>query len=171
MDDSRTALPSLSPELARAWWYGLINFEQRTPAAADLKRAMEVIDEAGARLFAGEGHHLKEAPRTIGVVGREQHGTDGGLTGQALKCGRIGNEDGVVLVLPGHGQPFWLKGTHNLTGKVRDAYHFPNRIFDTEQLIAHGSPDHANVCGSIYVVLGECDALVNKPSFYVEKFG
>jgi dihydrofolate synthase/folylpolyglutamate synthase len=31
------APPSLSPDQARAWWYGLINFEQRTPAAADLK--------------------------------------------------------------------------------------------------------------------------------------
>jgi dihydrofolate synthase / folylpolyglutamate synthase len=32
----RGELP-LSPDQARAWWYGLINFEQRTPAAADLK--------------------------------------------------------------------------------------------------------------------------------------
>jgi dihydrofolate synthase/folylpolyglutamate synthase len=31
------AFPSLSPDEARAWWYGLINFEQRTPAADDLK--------------------------------------------------------------------------------------------------------------------------------------
>src|SRR6516162_9808349 len=31
------APPSLSPDEARAWWYGLINFEQRTPTADDLK--------------------------------------------------------------------------------------------------------------------------------------
>ena len=32
MDHSLAAPPSLSPEEARAWWYGLINYEQRTPA-------------------------------------------------------------------------------------------------------------------------------------------
>ena len=37
MDHSLAAPPSLSPEEARAWWYGLINFEQRTAAADDLK--------------------------------------------------------------------------------------------------------------------------------------
>jgi dihydrofolate synthase/folylpolyglutamate synthase len=37
MDHTLAAPPSLSPEEARAWWYGLINYEQRTPLATDLK--------------------------------------------------------------------------------------------------------------------------------------
>ena len=37
MNHSLAAPPSLSPEQARAWWYGLINYEQRTPLATDLK--------------------------------------------------------------------------------------------------------------------------------------
>lgn len=37
MDHFLAAPPSLSAEQARAWWYGLINFEQRTPCADDLK--------------------------------------------------------------------------------------------------------------------------------------
>ncbi|HEY7311237.1 MAG TPA: folylpolyglutamate synthase/dihydrofolate synthase family protein [Gemmataceae bacterium] len=37
MNHPLAAPPSLSPEQARAWWYGLINYEQRTPLATDLK--------------------------------------------------------------------------------------------------------------------------------------
>jgi dihydrofolate synthase/folylpolyglutamate synthase len=37
MNHPLAAPPSLSPEEARAWWYGLINFEQRMPRADDLK--------------------------------------------------------------------------------------------------------------------------------------
>jgi dihydrofolate synthase/folylpolyglutamate synthase len=38
MINSSHSVPSpLPPDEARAWWYGLINFEQRTPAAGDLE--------------------------------------------------------------------------------------------------------------------------------------
>lgn len=37
-------------------------------ATADVDRAIAVIDEAGTALFSAEGHHLKEAPRALGVT-------------------------------------------------------------------------------------------------------
>ena len=37
MDHSLDAPLPLTPDEARAWWYGLINFEQRTPLAEELK--------------------------------------------------------------------------------------------------------------------------------------
>jgi small conductance mechanosensitive channel len=37
-------------------------------AATDMDRAIEAINEAGAALFASEGHRLKAAPHTLGVT-------------------------------------------------------------------------------------------------------
>ena len=37
-------------------------------ASADLNRAIQVINETGAELFANEGHYLKAPPRVLGVA-------------------------------------------------------------------------------------------------------
>ena len=66
MHDPRAALPSLSPDEARAWWYGLINFEQRTPTADDLK--LEHMRTLLARL--GDPHHRLRIVHVAGSKGK-----------------------------------------------------------------------------------------------------
>src|SRR5882724_1676281 len=78
--------------------------------------------------------------------------------------------DGIVLVLPGKRLPLRIKRSHDLTGKVCDPDHLANRIFDTKELITHGTSQHANVCRSIHVVLRKYCALLHKPALYLEVF-
>jgi dihydrofolate synthase/folylpolyglutamate synthase len=58
--------PPLSPDEARAWWYGLINFEQRTPTADDLK--LEHMRTLLARL--GDPHHRLRIVHVAGSKGK-----------------------------------------------------------------------------------------------------
>jgi hypothetical protein len=83
----------------------------------------------------------------------------------------VRHENGVVLVLTRNGQPFGQHRTHNLAGHVFDAHDLPDGIFDAEKLIAHGSTDHADVGGSLNVVLRKGRALVDVPALDVEVFG
>jgi dihydrofolate synthase/folylpolyglutamate synthase len=66
MDHSLAAPPSLSLEQARAWWYGLINFEQRTPRADDLK--LEHMRSLLARL--GNPHQRLRIVHVAGSKGK-----------------------------------------------------------------------------------------------------
>ncbi len=66
MDHSLAAPPSLSPEQARAWWYGLINFENRTPQADDLK--LDHMRRLMARL--GNPHHRLRIIHVAGSKGK-----------------------------------------------------------------------------------------------------
>jgi dihydrofolate synthase/folylpolyglutamate synthase len=78
MDHSLAAPPSLSPEEARAWWYGLINFEQRTPLTADLK-----LDHMRALLAQlGDPHHRL---RIVHVAGSKGKGSTSAMLAAILR--------------------------------------------------------------------------------------
>src|SRR5579885_1812384 len=66
MDPSGAAPPSSSLEQARAWWYGLINFENRTPQADDLK--LDHMRRLMARL--GNPHHRLRIIHVAGSKGK-----------------------------------------------------------------------------------------------------
>ncbi|HTU19739.1 MAG TPA: folylpolyglutamate synthase/dihydrofolate synthase family protein [Gemmataceae bacterium] len=78
MDHFLAAPPSLSPEEARAWWYGLINFEQRTPCADDLK--LDHMRSLLARL--GNPH---ERLRIIHVAGSKGKGSTAAMLAAILR--------------------------------------------------------------------------------------
>lgn len=78
MDHSLAAPPSLSPEQARAWWYGLINFEQRTPHADDLK--LEHMRSLLARL--GNPH---KRLRILHVAGSKGKGSTAAMLASILR--------------------------------------------------------------------------------------
>jgi dihydrofolate synthase / folylpolyglutamate synthase len=78
MDHSLTAPPSLSPEQVRAWWYGLINFEQRTPRADELK--LEHMRSLLARL--GNPH---KRLRIIHVAGSKGKGSTAAMLASILR--------------------------------------------------------------------------------------
>ncbi|HTU88574.1 MAG TPA: folylpolyglutamate synthase/dihydrofolate synthase family protein [Gemmataceae bacterium] len=78
MDHSLAAPPSLSPEQARAWWYGLINFEQRTPHADDLK--LEHMRSLLARL---DNPHQRL--RIVHVAGSKGKGSTAAMLASILR--------------------------------------------------------------------------------------
>ncbi len=78
MDHPLAAPPSLSPEQARAWWYGLINFEQRTPCADDLK--LEHMRRLLGRL--GNPH---QRLRIIHVAGSKGKGSTAAMLASILQ--------------------------------------------------------------------------------------
>jgi dihydrofolate synthase/folylpolyglutamate synthase len=78
MDHSLAEPPSLSPEQARAWWYGLINFEQRTPCADDLK--LEHMRSLLARL--GNPH---QRLRILHVAGSKGKGSTAAMLASILR--------------------------------------------------------------------------------------
>jgi dihydrofolate synthase/folylpolyglutamate synthase len=78
MDHYLAEPPSLSPEQARAWWYGLINFEQRTPCADDLK--LEHMRSLLARL--GNPH---QRLRIIHVAGSKGKGSTAAMLASILR--------------------------------------------------------------------------------------
>jgi dihydrofolate synthase/folylpolyglutamate synthase len=78
MDHSLAAPPSMSPEQARAWWYGLINFEQRTPRADDLK--LEHMRRLLARL--GNPH---QRLRILHVAGSKGKGSTAAMLASILR--------------------------------------------------------------------------------------
>src|SRR5579884_120224 len=78
MDHSLASPPSLSPEQARAWWYGLINFEQRMPRADDLK--LEHMRRLLARL--GNPH---QRLRIIHVAGSKGKGSTAAMLASILQ--------------------------------------------------------------------------------------
>ena len=70
--------PRLSPEEARSFWYGLINYEQRTPAADDLK-----LDRMRALLAGlGDPHHRL---RVIHVAGSKGKGSTSAMLAAILQ--------------------------------------------------------------------------------------
>jgi dihydrofolate synthase/folylpolyglutamate synthase len=72
-------LPSLlSPEEARAFWYGLVNYEQRTPAATDFK--LERMRTLLARL--GDPHRRL---RVIHVAGSKGKGSTSAMLAAVLR--------------------------------------------------------------------------------------
>src|SRR6516162_7492823 len=72
------APPPLSPDEARAWWYGLINFEQRTPTADDLK--LEHMRSLLSRL--GNPHRRL---RIVHVAGSKGKGSTSAMLAAALR--------------------------------------------------------------------------------------
>jgi len=68
----------MSPEQARAWWYGLINFEQRTPRADELK--LEHMRRLLARL--GNPH---QRLRIIHVAGSKGKGSTAAMLASILR--------------------------------------------------------------------------------------
>jgi dihydrofolate synthase/folylpolyglutamate synthase len=78
MDHSLAAPPSLSPDEARAWWYGLINFEQRTPLAADLK-----LDHMRALLAQLGNPHRRL--RIVHVAGSKGKGSTAAMLAAILR--------------------------------------------------------------------------------------
>jgi dihydrofolate synthase/folylpolyglutamate synthase len=78
MDYSLAAPPSLLPEQARAWWYGLINFEQRTPTADELK--LEHMLSLLARL--GNPH---KRLRILHVAGSKGKGSTAAMLASLLR--------------------------------------------------------------------------------------
>src|SRR5579883_849580 len=78
MDHLLAAPPWLSLEQARAWWYGLINFEQRTPCADDLK--LEHMRRLLGRL--GNPHHRL---RIIHVAGSKGKGSTAAMLASILQ--------------------------------------------------------------------------------------
>jgi dihydrofolate synthase/folylpolyglutamate synthase len=78
MDHSLAAPPSLSPDEARAWWYGLINFEQRTPLAADLK-----LDHMRALLAQLDNPHRRL--RIVHVAGSKGKGSTAAMLAAILR--------------------------------------------------------------------------------------
>ena len=78
MDHPLAAPPSLTPDEARAWWYGLINFEQRTPAAADLK--LDHMRTLLARL--GDPHRRL---RIVHVAGSKGKGSTSAMLASILR--------------------------------------------------------------------------------------
>ncbi len=78
MNHPFAALPSLSPDEARAWWYGLINFEQRTPVAADLK-----LDHMRA-LLARLGNPQRRL-RVVHVAGSKGKGSTSAMLASILR--------------------------------------------------------------------------------------
>src|SRR5207249_3282993 len=83
----------------------------------------------------------------------------------------VGQDDGVVLILPRKRLPLWMKRGHDFAWKVCDSYHFANRIFYAKKLITHAATEHTNVRRTIDIVLRKCRALVNKPALDVKVFG
>jgi dihydrofolate synthase/folylpolyglutamate synthase len=78
MDYPLSAPPALSPEEARAFWYGLINFEQRTPRADDLK-----LDHMRALLaLLGEPHRRL---RILHVAGSKGKGSTSAMLAAVLR--------------------------------------------------------------------------------------
>ncbi|HEY7152465.1 MAG TPA: folylpolyglutamate synthase/dihydrofolate synthase family protein [Gemmataceae bacterium] len=86
MDHSLAAPPSLSPDEARAWWYGLINFEQRTPLAADLK-----LDHMRALLAQLGNPHRRL--RIVHVAGSKGKGSTAAMLAAILR--RAGYRSGL----------------------------------------------------------------------------
>ncbi|MHB1423091.1 MAG: bifunctional folylpolyglutamate synthase/dihydrofolate synthase [Gemmataceae bacterium] len=78
MDHALAAPPSLSPEQARAWWYGLINFEQRTPHADDLQ--LEHMRGLLARLS-----NPQERLRIVHVAGSKGKGSTAAMLASILQ--------------------------------------------------------------------------------------
>jgi dihydrofolate synthase/folylpolyglutamate synthase len=78
MNHSLAAPPSLTPTEARAWWYGLINFEQRTPSADDLK-----LDHMRA-LLAALGNPERRL-RIVHVAGSKGKGSTSALLAAILR--------------------------------------------------------------------------------------
>jgi dihydrofolate synthase/folylpolyglutamate synthase len=78
MDHSLAAPPSLSPDEARTWWYGLINFEQRTPLAEELK--LDHMRTLLARL--GDPHRRL---RIVHVAGSKGKGSTSAMLAAILR--------------------------------------------------------------------------------------
>ncbi len=78
MNPSPAAPPLLSPDEARAWWYGLINFEQRTPSASDLK--LDHMRVLSARL--GDPHRRL---RILHVAGSKGKGSTAAMLASILR--------------------------------------------------------------------------------------
>ena len=74
--------PDLSPEQARAFWYGLINFEQRTPTPDDLK-----LDRMRA-LLARLGNPQNRL-RILHVAGTKGKGSTAAMLGVGPTPGRL----------------------------------------------------------------------------------
>ena len=83
---------------------------------------------------------------------------------------RVGNDDCVVLILTGKRQTFWQERRDNFTGKVANADHFANRIFDAKELIPDSAAKRAYVRGAVDVILGKYRALIHVPTLYLEVF-
>jgi dihydrofolate synthase/folylpolyglutamate synthase len=78
MNPTCSAAPPLSPDETRAWWYGLINFEQRTPLASDLK-----LDHMRLLLTRlGNPHHRL---RIIHVAGSKGKGSTSAMLAAILQ--------------------------------------------------------------------------------------
>lgn len=52
---------------------------------------------------------------------------------------------------------------NDLTGQIIDADHFPDRISDAKELVAHGSPENAHVGTAVHVVLRKDGTLIHIP--------
>src|SRR4029077_14281952 len=83
---------------------------------------------------------------------------------------RVGQDDGIVLILPRQGKSLGMKGSHYLAGEAVDAHDFSHRVFDAKKLLANRFPNHANVRRSIHIILREYGALIDVPALYVEVF-
>ena len=83
---------------------------------------------------------------------------------------RVGQDDGIVLILPRERKSLGMKGSHNLAGQAIDAHDFSHRAFDAKKLLPNRFPNHANVRRSIHIILREYGALIDVPALDVEVF-
>src|SRR6266849_1834159 len=63
-----------------------------------------------------------------------------------------------------------MKDGHHLTGKTIYAYHFPNGLLDSKELIPNGAADRTAVRRSIHVLLRKDGTLIHVPALDLEVF-
>ncbi len=82
----------------------------------------------------------------------------------------VGHENGVVLILAGHGKTFGVENSDYFAGEVSYADNFSDGIFRPKELLTNGDANVADVSGTFDVLIGEGGTLIDIPTLDVKEF-
>src|ERR1700730_5886825 len=106
---------------------------------------MMAVAENGGGLLTSGFHSVRRYSGTQNVV--QPH-----VALHLSLSGGVGQDDVVVLILPGHGKPFRMQNADDLTGQTLYTNCFSERVFRGEQLLAHSPSNNADVGGALHVL-------------------
>src|ERR1051326_8855722 len=135
---------------------------------------VEVVVLLGTEMVAVAQQRRGLLPGELDDVGRDGGAEDVVEPGDAHQLflrGGVRQDDGVVLVLAGHRQPFRRERRHDFARHGFHAHDFADRILGAEEVVAHGLAEDADGGGALDVVLRERRALRDRPSLDIKVFG
>src|ERR1700730_3599638 len=124
---------------------------------------MMAVAENGGGLSTSVFHSVRRDSGTQNVV--QPH-----VALHLSLCGGVGQDDAVVLILPGHRKTFWMQTADDLTWQALYTNCFSERVFRTEQLLAHSFSNNAHVGGVFHVLRRENGTVIQIQAFDREIF-